>query len=197
MTTTTLVTGPTRSGKSEWAEYLARATLQPVVYIATSQADPADPEWQQRLLAHQDRRPQQWQTLEVPYTLPETLAQADPGQCYLVDSLGTWVANLLEQDEQAWQLITESLLQTLRRTEAQVILVAEETGWGVVPAYPLGRCFRDRLGSLIRQVGAIAESVYLVTGGYALNLKVLGTPLTDIDFSPESDCNLPTSLSGF
>jgi adenosylcobinamide kinase / adenosylcobinamide-phosphate guanylyltransferase len=55
--------------------------------------------------------------------------------------------------------------------------VAEETGWGVVPAYPLGRQFRDRLGTLIRLVGAIADQVYLITGGYALNLTLLGTPI--------------------
>jgi adenosylcobinamide kinase/adenosylcobinamide-phosphate guanylyltransferase len=58
-----------------------------------------------------------------------------------------------------------------------VILVAEETGWGVVPAYATGRLFRDRLGHLIRRVGAIAHTVYLVTGGYAVNLSEIGIPL--------------------
>ncbi|NJL69467.1 MAG: bifunctional adenosylcobinamide kinase/adenosylcobinamide-phosphate guanylyltransferase, partial [Microcoleus sp. SM1_3_4] len=36
-----------------------------------------------------------------------------------------------------------------------------------VPAYPAGRLFRDRLGNLIRQISAIADTVYLATGGYA------------------------------
>ncbi|NJO20766.1 MAG: bifunctional adenosylcobinamide kinase/adenosylcobinamide-phosphate guanylyltransferase, partial [Spirulinaceae cyanobacterium RM2_2_10] len=49
--------------------------------------------------------------------------------------------------------------------------------WGVVPAYPLGRQFRDRLGHLTRRVGAIATAVYLVTGGYAIDLVQLGQPL--------------------
>jgi len=48
-----------------------------------------------------------------------------------------------------------------------------------VPAYPLGRLFRDRLGNLTRRVGAIADIVYLVTAGYVLNLSELGTPLPD------------------
>ena len=47
----------------------------------------------------------------------------------------------------------------------------------MVPAYPLGRTFRDRLGYLVRRIGAISTQVYLVTGGYALDLKRLGTPL--------------------
>ena len=55
--------------------------------------------------------------------------------------------------------------------------MAEETGWSVVPAYPLGRLFRDRMGTLTRQIGAISTAVYLVTGGYALNLTQLGQPI--------------------
>ncbi|MCC5625437.1 bifunctional adenosylcobinamide kinase/adenosylcobinamide-phosphate guanylyltransferase, partial [Nostoc sp. CHAB 5715] len=54
---------------------------------------------------------------------------------------------------------------------------AEEVGWGVVPAYPLGRAFRDRLGSLVRQLGVLSDTVYLVTGGHVLNLSILGYPL--------------------
>ena len=47
----------------------------------------------------------------------------------------------------------------------------------MVPAYALGRLFRDRLGSLSRAVGAIANDVYLVTSGYAINLSSLGEPV--------------------
>jgi adenosylcobinamide kinase/adenosylcobinamide-phosphate guanylyltransferase len=46
-----------------------------------------------------------------------------------------------------------------------------------VPAYPIGRLFRDRLGDLTRKIGAIADAVYLVTGGYVLNLSQLGQPI--------------------
>jgi adenosylcobinamide kinase/adenosylcobinamide-phosphate guanylyltransferase len=56
-------------------------------------------------------------------------------------------------------------------------MVAEETGWGVVPAYPSGRRFRDRLGDLTRQVGAIADDTYLVVAGFAINLTATGTPV--------------------
>jgi adenosylcobinamide kinase/adenosylcobinamide-phosphate guanylyltransferase len=95
----------------------------------------------------------------------------------LIDSLGTWVANLLEQDETLWTDTTQLLLVSLKQTAAQVVIVSEETGWGVVPAYPLGRKFRDRLGTLTRQIGLLAQPVYLVTGGHVLNLSQLGQPL--------------------
>ncbi len=174
-----LVTGPARSGKSEWAEYLvdwvAQQSGKPITYIATAQMDPADAEWQARILRHQQRRPADWQTLHVPVELAVTIRAA--ADCLLVDSLGTWLANLLEQDEELWSQTRQDLLQSLAETQAKVVLVAEETGWGIVPAYPVGRLFRDRLGQLTRQIGSLAQPVYLVTGGHVLNLSQLGMVL--------------------
>ncbi len=173
----TLVTGATRSGKSEWAEALATQIGQPVIYIATSQIDPSDQEWMQRIKQHSDRRPDHWQTLEVTTDLANTVRSASLDTCLLIDSLGTWVANLLEAEDRVWNEISTEFLISLKTTKAHVIMVSEEVGWGVIPAYPLGRLFRDRLGSLSRQVGNIAHPVYLVAGGHILNLSVLGTPL--------------------
>lgn len=174
-----LVTGPARSGKSEWAESLATESSKSVIYLATAQVDNSDREWVKRIAQHKNRRPQSWQTCEVPHLdLITAIANAPVSSCLLIDSLGTWVANLLAEDDSSWQKSIQILLLTLQQVQAKdVILVAEETGWGVVPAYPSGRVFRDRLGNLVRRIGAIAQAVYLVTGGYALNLTTLGTPL--------------------
>lgn len=172
-----LVTGPARSGKSEWAEILAMQSEKQVVYIATATQNSADAEWNQRIAQHQKRRLEDWVTLEVPIELSATLADAQPNICLLVDSLGTWVANLLSQEDAIWENTVAELLETVDLVAADMIFVAEETGWGVVPAYPVGRNFRDRLGSLIRQLATVCEAVYLVTGGHVLNLSVLGSPL--------------------
>lgn len=169
-----LVTGPARSGKSEWAETLATNSGKSVIYIATSSVDPADLDWQKRVDLHRDRRPPHWQLQEVPIALPEAIRSATAEDCLLIDSLGTWLANLLEQDDATWQTTLDSLVESLRQTPSTVILVSEETGWGVVPAYPIGRLFRDRLGRLTRQVGTVAGAVYLVVAGYAVNVKALG-----------------------
>jgi len=173
-----LVTGPARSGKSEWAESLAINSGKKVIYIATSEIDANDLEWQTRIEQHKNRRPSNWITLEIPVKLSETLAAySDENSCILVDSLGTWLANILEQDEQVWNETLEVVIESLLKAKGDVILVGEETGWGVVPSFPIGRLFRDRLGSLIRRVGAISDFVYLVTGGYVLPLNDLGIPL--------------------
>ncbi|MEA5496722.1 bifunctional adenosylcobinamide kinase/adenosylcobinamide-phosphate guanylyltransferase [Limnoraphis robusta] len=173
-----LVTGPARSGKSEWAETLAKNSGLSVIYIATSQLNSTDTEWQNRIQKHKIRRPPEWNTLEVPVELAPTLQQiSQPDTCILVDSLGTWLANILEQDDEVWQDVLEDLITTLTQTSGEIIFVAEETGWGVVPAYPIGRTFRDRLGMLTRKIGMIANPVYLIMGGHVLNLSQLGSAL--------------------
>jgi adenosylcobinamide kinase / adenosylcobinamide-phosphate guanylyltransferase len=173
----TLVTGAARSGKSEWAETLARNTGKTVTYVATAKIDPTDLEWQERIRRHQERRPQEWKSAWASDNLVDIFDRAPASECLLIDSLGTWVASFLDRSDPEWQELTQLLGARLLNCEATVILVAEETGWGVVPAYPLGRLFRDRLGTLTRQIGAVANPVYLVTAGHVLNLSQLGHPL--------------------
>lgn len=169
-----LVTGAACSGKSEWAETLASQMQCPVTYLATARECSTDAEWQARIERHRRRRPCHWQTLEVPLALSEAIVRGEPPCCLLVDSLGTWVANLLEQEDGEWQQTVKQLLASLESSTADIIFVAEETGWGVVPAYKAGRLFRNRLGHLSRLIGSAASATYLVTGGHALNLSQLG-----------------------
>lgn len=175
-----LVTGPSRSGKSEWAEMQATQSALQVVYVATAASYADDQEWQARILIHQQRRPPEWQTLHIPVELAQAIQAQPASVCLLIDSLGTWLANIVEQDALIWADTLQQLLETLVHAKCQIVVVGEETGWGVVPAYPLGRVFRDRMGELLRRVGAIADHVYLVSAGYALNLKALGTYVPEL-----------------
>lgn len=172
-----LVTGPASSGKSEWAESLADQSRRPVIYIATAQRLEADPEWEAKIFAHQQRRPPAWELWELPKELAPGLANVPADSCVLIDSLGTWVANHLTMPDPAWEKLAQELMHALKDSPAVKILVAEETGWGVIPAYALGRLFRQRLGTLTRNIGILADEVYLVTGGYVLPLHHLGMPL--------------------
>jgi adenosylcobinamide kinase / adenosylcobinamide-phosphate guanylyltransferase len=173
-----LVTGAARCGKSEWAESLAIESGKAVTYIATATVDPTDTEWQARIDRHQQRRPATWQTIATVEDLASQVDRAAPTQCLLIDSLGTWVANLLDRSDLEWEKLTHELLAVLPTSLATIVMVAEETGWGVIPAYPSGRLFRDRLGMLTRQIGSISSTVYLVTGGHVLNLSQLGRKLS-------------------
>ena len=175
-----LVTGAARSGKSEWAETLAQNSNKSVVYVATAMMTPDDREWQERILKHQQRRPHNWITITESKNLTRVINYGQPNQCLLIDSLGTWVANLLDVEAEVWEQITQDLLSSLAQSNSFFIFVGEETGWGVIPAYASGRLFRDRLGHLNRQIGTIADITYLVTGGHVLNLSQLGIPLKGV-----------------
>jgi len=185
----TLVIGGARSGKSEWAEHLAHASGLPVTYVATAQDYPNDLEWQRRIKLHQQRRPKNWQLQVIPVALAEFLSRCTPEQTILIDSLGTWVSNCLAQDEAHWQSTQIRLIAHLQSCPSQVIVVCEETGWGVVPAFSSGRLFRDRLGHLTRQLGLIAHAVHLVIAGYTLRLDQMGEKL------PNPSAFLPDSLN--
>ena len=173
-----LITGASSSGKSEFAEALAQQLDRSITYIATATMDENDREWQAKIIKHQQRRPKTWKTVMANTNLPAYLDRADPTECLLIDSLGTWIANYLELEPAQWQKTRDRFLSSLTTTAAMTILVGEETGWGVVPAYAMGRLFRDRLGYLSSKIGNIADTTYLVAGGHVLNLSLLGEPLS-------------------
>ena len=97
----------------------------------------------------------------------------------LVDSLGTWVAAHLESASSSWEEQVTLLLQRLRVVRCPVVLVSEETGWGVVPMTESGGRFRDRLGDLQQQLSPHCDASWLVLQGRAINLARWAAPITN------------------
>jgi len=179
-----LISGPSRGGKSGWAEHLAKGWPAAVHYLATGPAAGSDPSWSQRVEAHQHRRPSQWRCTEVGGALAEHLlardasaADAETPPLLLIDSLGTWLAWHLDDTAAQWQSRCEQLLEALEQQPGPVLLVVEETGWGVVPPTAIGGLFRDRLGALQQTLMQHCHTAWLVVGGRALNLMTLGHPV--------------------
>lgn len=174
-----LVSGPSGGGKSLWAEHLAAASDRPVVYLATGPLLPHDPDWQQRLDRHRQRRPAHWQTRDVGPDLAPALNALGHEQLALVDSLGTWVSARLQEPSVAWQERTSELLAAIDACRSPVIMVCEEVGWGVVPATAEGHCFRERLTALERHLAQRCDRAWLVVQHRALDLHRLGAPVPD------------------
>ena len=154
----TLILGGARSGTSALAERLARDPGLEVVYIATAQAH--DAEIVARIEHHRDRRPVQWQSVEEPLALANTLsAYAQPDRCVLVDCLTLWLSNLLFAGVAARQAENgeavdcpfysghvQALLEVLPQCPGQIIIVSNEVGWGIVPMSPVSRLFAESRG---------------------------------------------------
>lgn len=170
-----LVVGGARSGKSAWAE--AQYANRECDYVATSATPDDDAEWAERVRIHRERRPSTWRTVE---TLDVAGVLETPGPPTLVDCLAVWTTRQLDgagawEDEPGWRekLAAERsrLIDAVRATQREVILVSNEVGSGVVPATFSGRVFRDELGRVNATVGAVCDQVWLVTAGIARRLK--------------------------
>jgi adenosylcobinamide kinase/adenosylcobinamide-phosphate guanylyltransferase len=55
--------------------------------------------------------------------------------------------------------------------------VSEQFGWDVVPVAASARLFRDAMGRMAQRLAKLADRVYLVVAGYALDLRALGEPI--------------------
>lgn len=165
------VTGGARSGKSRHAEGLARAVSGARTYLATAEAH--DDEMAARIARHRaDRAADGWATVEAPLDVPEALRGAAT-PVVLLDCLSLWVSNLLlaGHGEDAILGRVEAFLDVAVDREGHLVVVSNEVGSGVVPAYPLGRVYRDALGRANQRVAAAADEACLVVAGLALRLK--------------------------
>jgi adenosylcobinamide kinase / adenosylcobinamide-phosphate guanylyltransferase len=190
-----LILGGARSGKSTFAERLAARSGKTVAFIATATA--SDNEMRERIVRHRASRPSEWHTIEEPLDLVGAVQQAYKlADVALLDCVTLWLGNMLLQepeqresadqgkeelpimsglsDERSTQQI-EALLAVVQCAEAgkTFIVVSNEVGLGIVPAYPLGRVYRDTLGYINQLFAQVADRVYLMVAGMAVDIKRL------------------------
>jgi adenosylcobinamide kinase/adenosylcobinamide-phosphate guanylyltransferase len=182
----TLVLGGARSGKSSYAEQLAAERGLRVLYVATAQA--WDEEMSTRIANHQVQRPAHWRTLEAPLQVGAALATAEAAlvddteewDVVLVDCLTLLASNVIltlpepvetPAAEAALRAEVDALLAAYAASKARWILVSNEVGLGIVPAYPLGRVYRDALGRANQQLAAVADEVLFMVAGLPMRVK--------------------------
>ncbi len=179
-----LVTGGARSGKSDYAEKRASEAGGRVGYIATAVVTDAD--MADRIARHKASRPAEWETFErysgfAELTRSERFAQCDT---LLLDCLTTLTTNHMmdsgldfdsceiEAVQALEEEITADVDDLLAGTEGKLlIVVTNEVGQGVVPAFRMGSLFRDIAGRLNMHVAARADEVICMISGLPLRLK--------------------------
>ena len=92
------ITGGTKSGKSEFAEHLAKE-VEKLSYVALSENNDNDEEWQEKINLHQKRRPKDWNLIETTDLL-HTLRNEDGP--LLIDSIGGFVMESIERKHKEW-----------------------------------------------------------------------------------------------
>ena len=161
-----LVSGGIKSGKSEFAEYLASKEKR-VTYIALSENRPNDKSWQKKILVHKLRRPKSWQLIETDNLIP--IIKVDKG-VLLVDSLGGFVVSSLKKNDHEWKKCLNNLLHYLISYKSKIIIVGEQTGWGLVSEYETGNIYMERLGICLKEITKISKENWITINGKAIQL---------------------------
>lgn len=190
-----LITGGARSGKSRFAEQLAVQSGRAVAFIATATAH--DDDMRARIARHQAERPRSWLTIEESYDLAKAVRQAaESADILILDCITLWLSNWLtvqmaassdeispaasaHYSEECLHAIDACLAAFLTLDASKrLLVVTNEVGLGIVPAYALGRLYRDMLGRVNQRLAAAATHVYLLVAGIAVDLKRLQEEIT-------------------
>lgn len=181
-----MVTGGARSGKSGFAEKLCRDTGEHVGYIATAVA--TDDDMSARIALHRAQRPAEWTTFERyrDFALLEREPEFDGCAVFLLDCVTTMITNHMVDSgldfdtcdmdevnrlEDAVRAQADELIALMRRRGKRLVIVTNEVGQGVVPAYRMGNLFRDIAGRTNAHIAREADEVYCMISGLPLRLK--------------------------
>ena len=88
----------------------------------------------------------------------------------LIDSLGGFVVNSLKIKEDEWEDCLNNLLYYLESYKSKIIIVGEQTGWGLMSEYEIGNLYTDRLGVCLKEITKISKENWITINGKAIKL---------------------------
>lgn len=187
------VTGGAKSGKSKFAEDLLLSLndgKQKNVYLATSVV--FDEEMKKKVELHKARRKDNWITVESYKNFSQSLEEVmnenkkNKKNNMLVDCLTNMISNIIfENEEIDWEKPEKNQLEKcdenvekevqnlceIFKNFENVVIVSNEVGMGLVPAYPLGRYFREIAGKMNQFVAEKSDEAYFVVSGIPMKIK--------------------------
>ena len=160
------ITGGTKSGKSEFAEHLAKDTKN-LSYVALSENNLEDKEWQEKINLHRKRRPKDWNLIET-NDLLNTLRKKDGP--LLIDSIGGFVMESIYKENKEWLTKMNSLISLLKKRKCITFIVGEQVGWSLVSEYKIGNTYIERIGELQKKITKISNDNWLAINGRAIKI---------------------------
>ncbi len=160
------ITGGTKSGKSEFAEHLAKS-VKNLSYVALSELNVDDKEWQNKINLHRKRRPKDWKLIETTDLLNTLKKEEGP---LLIDSIGGFVMESIGKEENEWSTKMNSLTSLLMKRKSLTFLVGEQVGWSLVSEYKIGNTYIERIGELQKRITNISKDNWLAINGRAIKI---------------------------
>lgn len=124
----------------------------------------------EKISAHREMRGSEWLTIEAPLDVTDALSARSSGEIVLLDCATLWLSNVLLAQRNTTEASTD-LIAALTACPAQVIVVSNEVGHGIVPDNKLARQFRNAQGRLNQMLANEAELVVHVIAGLPQVLK--------------------------
>ena len=160
------ITGGTKSGKSEFAEYLAKETKK-LSYVALSKNNLEDKDWQEKIKLHKKRRPKDWDLIETEDLLNTLTKEEGP---LLIDSIGGFVMESIDKENTEWLMRMNSLISLLKKRRSLTFIVGEQVGWSLVSEYKIGNTYIERIGELQKRLTKISKDNWLAINGRAIKI---------------------------
>lgn len=173
-----LILGGARSGKSSYSEKqsldIATHEDKQLHYIAT--AISFDTEMEKRIALHQQQRDHRWQLHECPTKVPELLKNFTSKEVILVDCLTLWLNNVLfelgdDASSADIEYRVDELVVAIAHCKADILLVSNEVGLGVIPIGKVTRTFVDHAGWMNQKIAKTATNVTFIAAGLPLKMK--------------------------
>ena len=160
------ITGGTKSGKSEFAEHLAKK-VKKLSYVALSENNIEDKDWQEKINLHRKRRPKNWILIETTDLL-NTLSKEDGP--LLIDSIGGFVMETINKESNEWITKMNLLIILLKKRKSITFIVGEQVGWSLVSEYKIGNIYIERIGELQKRITALSKNNWLAINGRAIKI---------------------------
>lgn len=160
-----LYIGGQNSGKSYLAEQkILELSPSKPFYIATYDNSYNDTTMHEKIAKHQQRRNEQFTTLEESRNLASCIQSS---QSYLIDCVSMWIFNNLDTPFDA--LILQ--LEELKYCDATIVFVLNDVNSGIIPYEKETRKFVEYTGRVGQYLTALCDEVYDVKFGIGVKIK--------------------------
>lgn len=164
------ILGGSRSGKSTFALKEASVISGKKAFIATAEC--LDEEMRIRIEKHRQERSKDWATHEEPLYIAQLMEKIrGKYDVVLIDCLTLWLSNIMHAELDTEDEVKKLTLAISGNCPPLLYIVSNEVGLGIVPEYPMGREYRDKLGFLNQEIARIAGNVYFMVAGIPLIVK--------------------------
>jgi adenosylcobinamide kinase/adenosylcobinamide-phosphate guanylyltransferase len=164
------ITGGERSGKSSYAENMAKGLSENPMYVATARK--WDDDFQKRIDRHQKDRDDRWINIEK----EKFLSEIDfSGKVAVIDCVTLWLTNFFVDTKNDVQLCLEQAKvefdAIVLQENSTIIIISNEIGMGVHAETLIGRKFTELQGWMNQYLAKKADTVVLMVSGIPVTIK--------------------------